>query len=124
MCEFELEKRGRYHKDPPEGKERRMAGDKDGVNARVVLDWVVRVLIVVISVLVVGIFSKTTAISKRSLNLELRVKVLETANVSPRDRESLWQAIAERPTRREVQGDLDEIKTLLREYRAEVMQNR
>lgn len=99
-----------------------MGGDKEGwVNARVVLDWVVRILIVIISVLVVGIFSHTRAISKRSLDLELRIKVLETANVSPRDRESLWQALAERPTRSEIQGDLDEIKTMIRELRDDVM---
>lgn len=100
-------------------------GETEGtVNARVVLDWMVRILIVVISVLVTAIFAHTRRQSERNHLLEIRVERLEANSVQRETIQAIRDQIASRPTRSEIQADLQEIKSMISELRQDVRANR
>jgi hypothetical protein len=116
MCDFDLERR----KD----KEHRMEGEgRPKGTAKYLLDWVVRVAVIVSTVLVTATFAHVRAIGVRSVALEIRMSALErdgASHLTQSDEVEFWKAIAERPTREELRTDLEDIKQMIRDLRAEI----
>lgn len=125
MCDFDLERRKEDRDDT--GKAGRLfdTGDRPHT-AKYLLDWIVRIAIVIITVLSAATFAHIRKVSDRTHSLELaleeqshaletRIIAVESNRFTSRDGQEVWRAIAERPTREEISADLSEIKQMIRD---------
>jgi hypothetical protein len=90
--------------------------------AKYLLDWVVRFLVLLITVLVTvvvvhlqNISATDDALARRIVEAEFRIVAIEASRFTAADGTEVWKAISDRPTRQEIQADLDEIKQMIRE---------
>lgn len=83
--------------------------------AKYLLDWVVRGSVIIVTILSGATFAHIRALSDRSHSLELRLTTIESSRFTSQNGQEVWKAIAERPTRDELQQSLSEIKEMIRD---------
>lgn len=137
MCDFDLERRRKdMGMNPRTGEDERAPDVSSSLHdshsgrprsAKYLLDWVVRLCVIVITVLCTGIFAHVRAIGDRQRTFESRIVALETEAGRPHpmteaEETELWRELAARPTRNEIQNEFTEIKEMIRDLRVELAQ--